>query len=320
MLVRATLAGLLAFISWSVQAVETSLNEFSDRIGQCISQQFSDGSTPEIFAQIELPEACPQLAGMLAGHSELNSTLSLDQDAINLAELEDLRYLVTHISNPAPERVELKLTSLQGILDNALQDIPRQQKTGWWKQFLDWLFSRDPGEKDAADHRWLADFLDKLTPSASTARLILYTSTFLITALALALIWHEVRLGKAAGWSWLQRKPATNTRAENISGRTDTTSVNPDALPDSLPALLNVCIDYLINTRRLPERKSQTNHEFLSYLQTRNDAAAPHFSTLCQQAERVIYGDRHPDPSAVTQCLGEAKSLLSTALPGESTT
>ncbi|HHJ15692.1 MAG TPA: DUF4129 domain-containing protein [Gammaproteobacteria bacterium] len=317
MLVRGTLAGLLALAAGSVQAAETDLGELTDRINQCIEQQFSDDAVPAIFAQIDLPEACPRLAGMLAGHGELIATLSLDPNSSNLAELADLRHMVASLLHPAPDRIELERSGLPGILDDALQDITTQQKTGWWKQLIDWLMRRDPGEEENADLRWLENFLEKLTPSAATARAILYSSAFLIAALALALIWHEVRLGKAAGWSLLRKGSARNTREEDLSGLTDSFSVNPDALPASLPALLNICIDYLISTRRLPERKSRTNHEFLNHLQTRNDAAAPPFSALCRQAERVLYGGQHPDPSVIEQCLGDARSLLSAAPPAD---
>jgi len=195
-----------------------------------------------------------------------------------------------------------------------------EQQTGWWKQLIDWLFHRDPGENDDADFRWLESFLKKLTLSASTARTILYTSTLLIAALALGLIWHEVRLGKAAGWSLFRRRSAKNTREEDLSDLENTLSINHDSLPEKLPALLNVCIDYLIKKHRLPERKSQTNHEFLTWLRTRNDAAAAPFSTLCKQAERVLYGDRRLDPDVAEQCRNEAKTLLSTVPPVESST
>lgn len=307
-------------MAFSTQAVETSLNALSDQIDQCINQQFADDATPAIFAQIDLSEECPKLAGMLAVHSELTSTLSVDQDSSNLAELADLRYLAANMRNPVRDNVKLELSGLHDILDDALLDIPREQQTGWWKQLIDWLFHRDPGENDDADFRWLESFLKKLTLSASTARTILYTSTLLIAALALGLIWHEVRLGKAAGWSLFRRRSAKNTREEDLSDLENTLSINHDSLPEKLPALLNVCIDYLIKKHRLPERKSQTNHEFLTWLRTRNDAAAAPFSTLCKQAERVLYGDRRLDPDVAEQCRNEAKTLLSTVPPVESST
>lgn len=303
----------------AVQAAETSLTELSDQLNRCIDQQFADASTAVIFAQINLSEECPQLAEKLAGHSELTSTLSLDQDSINLAELADLRYFVVHMRHPGPGRVQLELSDLQGILDNALRDIPQEPQSSWWKQFIDWLFRHKPGENEDIDFSWLENLLGKLMPSASVARIILYASAFLIAALALAMIWHEVRLGKAAGWSLFRRRFAKNARAENLSGLANTLPINPDALPTNLPALLNVCIEYLIGMRRLPERKSQTNHEFLSYLQTRNDAAVPQFNALCRQAERVLYGGQHPDSSVVKRCRSEAKSLLFAVTSEEST-
>ncbi len=316
---RVLWVGLLVFITGSGQAAETSLAELSDQINQCIDQQFTDGATPAIFEQINLLEECPQLAGTLAGHNEFTATLSPDHDSNNLAELADLSYLLTNIRYPAPRHIALERSSLQAILDDALQEIPQQQSTSWWKEFIDWLFSRDLEENTDADLRWLETLLEKLTLSASTARIILYTSAALITILAVVLIWHEIRLGKTAGWSLFRRRFAKKTREENLSSPVNTEPVNPDTLPANLPILLNICIDYLISTSRLPERKSQTNHEFLNYLQARGDMATRQFGLLCQQAERVLYGDQHPDPSIVERCLREAKSLLSTSEPVEST-
>lgn len=319
MLLLATLVSLLAFMPLAVQANGIDLAELSDEINQCIDRQFADDATPAILEQINLPDACPSLAGSLAGNSEFISVLSPDWDSNNLAELADLRYFIAHMRYPAPSRVELELSSLPGILDDALQDVPLEPQTSWWKQLIDWLLHRDPTDRDDADFRWLENLLEKMAVSASTAKTILYTSAFLIAALALALIWHEVRLGGASGRSLFRRRSARNIREENLYGLADTMSVNPDKLPASLPELLNVCIDHLISWRRLPERKSQTNHEFLRYLQARDDAVAPQFGTLCQQAERVLYGGHRPDPTVVKRCLDEASSLLSTAMPAEST-
>jgi len=318
-MVRVIWIGLLVFIPLSGQAAGTGLAELTDQINQCIDQQFTDDATPAIFAQIDLSEECPKLAEKLAGHSEFTTILSPDQNSNNLAELADLRYLIRHMRYPAPSRVKLERSTLQGILDEALQEIPRQQPTSWWKQFIDWLFQQDPGESDDVDLRWLENFLEKLTLSPSTAKTFLIATAVLITILALVLIWHEVRLGKSAGWSLFRRKVAKKAREEEFSSLENTLSINPDALPASLPVLLNTCIDFLISKSRLPERKSQTNHEFLSHLQARDDAAAQQFGVLCQQAERVLYGDRHPSPSVVEQCLSEAKSLLATTAPAEST-
>jgi len=314
-----TLVSLLAFMPLAVQANGTGLADLSDEISRCIDQQFADDATPAILEQINLPDACPSLAEHLAGDSEFISALSPDWDSNNLAELADLRYFIAHMRYPAPRRVELEHSSLQGILDDALQDAPLEQQSNWWKQLIDWLFRRNPTDKGDADFRWLENFLAKIAVSASTAKTILYTSAFLIAALALALIWHEVRLSRASGRSLFGRRSARNAREENLYGAADAMSVNPDKLPASLPDLLNVCIDYLISWRRLPERKSQTNHEFLRYLQSRDDAVAPQFGTLCQQAERVLYGGHRPDPSVVDHCLDEARSLLSAAAPAEST-
>ena len=319
MFARATWISLLAVMSLTAQATNVSLDTLYNQLDQCIDRQFDDSSTPAIFEQIDLAEACPQLSMLLAGDNELISTLVPDPETASLAELADLRYLVTQLHYPAAGHVELEYAGLQAMLDDALQDIPPAQHTSWWKQFIDWLFDRDPDESDEEDLRWLESFLEKLTLSASAARIILYTSILLVVALAVGMIWHEIRLGRTAGGSWSGRRSARNTREELFSDLANTLSVNPAALPRSLPALLNVCIDYLINGQRLPERKSQTNHEFLAYLQLHDDVAALPFSTLCQQAERVLYGDQAPDAETAARCLYEAKRLLAGTTPVGST-
>jgi len=314
---RATWVGLLVCLSGFVQADGTRLNALSEQINQCIDRQFVDGATPAIFARIDLPETCPQLSVLLDGPGKFTSILSTDQDTGNLAELVDLRYLVANMRQPVRGGLKLDLSPPPGLLDNALQLKHKAQQTGWWKQFIDWLFQRDPDEKSDADFLWLKHFFEKLTLSATTARIIFYISTFVLVMLALGLIWREIRLCKTDGWQLFRRRSATNTREEDLSDQGNGLSINPDTLPANLPALLNVCIDYLIGKQRLPENKSQTNHEYLTHLQKGDDAAAMPFNTLCQQAERVLYGGLNPDPEVTEHCLNEAKSLLSVITPGD---
>ena len=86
----------------------------------------------------------------------------------------------------------------------------------------------------------------------------------------------------------------------------------PDAqqLPGKVPELLNVCIDYLIRSQRLPEARSSTNREFLRHLLRRGDSAASGFDQLLQQAECVLYGNRHIDTQTLQQCRRQAVALL----------
>ena len=294
-------------------ADETLLADLSDQISECIDRQFEDDASPAIFAPIDLAAECPQLAVKIAERPDVIATLPIDQDSGNLAQLADVRYFIAQIRRSNPSLAKLDFSGLPRILADALQNKVQDRTSSWWEQLIDWLFRRDPADNDEQDLRWLENILKHFTLSASTARVVLYTGSLLIVVLALVLVGRELRFSKAMGRPLFRRTNTANTREENFSGLADTASINVDKLPENPPALLAICIDYLISKQRLPERRSQTNRQFLHHLQAHNDVSVASFKILFQQAERVLYGGHCAEKAVIEDCLGEVKRLLSQA-------
>ena len=312
------------FLLWPMlaSAEKSYLTDLSEQLTFCINQQFTDYSTPALYAELDLQEVCPLLFEAVEGHNnsrqqsadELSflSTFSVNTSSTNIAELMDLSYFVANSQYRPTAQYVVNFSELDDILASTLQQQNQQVHISWWQRFINWLSSKKETDKDEVDLRWLEDFVKKFALSEATAKIVLYAGSIFIVLLTLILVFREIYLSRLSAhsfWYWRRKKPSK--QSVDYLAPHEQTDIIPDELPVRLPELLNICIDYLIRWQRLPARKSQTNYEFLRYLRLSDDVVARPFSMIFQHAERDIYGGHTPDDAIIECCHDEARAILS---------
>ena len=279
-------------------------NELTD----CIDLQFERSPAPDSFSEIDLAVDCPELLLSLAVSTWVDKTSLSNHDHPGLAQLADLRYfLLGTFSHPESGR-SLDFSRLESILAATLDTQDHDQGQNWWERLLSWLRQRHK-DQDETDIRWLDAWLEKISLSETTAEIITWSTTALLLLLATGLVINEVRLARQGRSAFRPHR----TVHSGPTGAMPVAAATPAAaqqLPGKVPELLNVCIDYLIRNQRLPEARSSTNREFLRHLLRRGDSAASGFDQLLQQAECVLYGNRHIDTQTLQQCRRQAVALL----------
>jgi hypothetical protein len=306
-IIRVLVAGALSFPGYCSASGSNDAILYNE-LTECIDLQFEGTPAPESFSEIDLAADCPELLLSLAGSIWVDKTSLANHDYPNLAQLADLRYFLGGAFHPPVSGWIPDLSRLESILAETLDTEDRDRGQSWWERLLYWLRQRHKG-RDEADLRWLEAWLEKLALAETTAEYIAYGVSALLILVAVGLVLNEVRLVRQGR---PERRPRNSARGDP-AGATAVTSGTPSevqSLPRNAPELLNVCIDYLIQNRRLPEARSRTNREFLRHLYHTGDSAAPGFHHLLQQAECALYGDRPVDAYALQQCHRKAAALL----------
>ena len=308
--IRVLVAGAL-FVAGYCSASGSNDAVLYNELSDCIDVQFEHSPAPDSFSDIDLAADCPALMFSLADSIWVDRTALANHDHPNLAQLADLRYfLLGTFSQPKSGRA-LDFSRLESILATALDTDDHEPEQNWWERLLSWLRQRQP-DQDDTDIRWLDAWLKQFSFSETTAKVITYSITALLLLLAAGLVINEVRLARQGQPVFRPRRTAHRAPV-GAAPVAATTPQDEQQLPDKVPELLNVCIDYLIHKQRLPEVRSSTNREFLHHLLHRGDSAACGFEQLLQQAECALYGDRHIDAQALQQCRRQATALLGTS-------
>lgn len=313
---RAGLTSLLLCLSGMLYAEAKSDRALYQALSDCIEAQFETHAEPRSDLQVELAEQCPDLHKTLKANVWLREDLALAEQSLTLAELADLRFFVAGRLSTSGQSLKFDFERLPATLAAAYEPEQTLSETNWWQGLLNWLRQRK-GDEQQADLRWLEQWLEDLTPSAATTKRLFQGLTAVLVILAVALIGHEIYLAKRGKPLWrrsLRARAATDPMQ----------SVAADALSqpvrsETLPGLLNGCIEHLIANQRLPENRGKTNREFLHYLHTRQDPAAAAFAQLLERAEAVLYGGQQVDAATATACRAAASSLLQPLPPGAST-
>jgi len=261
---------------------------------------------------------CPQLRDKL--HNSFLGAVTFDGRFADLTyrELLDIQKLLAARLEPVPTRISFSYTNLDQILSDTLVVGANAKKLSWWDKFLAWLEEK-LRTQDSTDLKWLEDILKALTFSEETRKFILYGSFAIIILLALAIVGNELK----AGGIFRCRTRAKRSVDASVSTSTSNMSkalLTPESvqkLPQQMQpqALLNLCINHLIRSEKLPDDRSRTNREFLRLFgNTNNQNLAQSFRDLVERAERSLYGGEQLSSEALSECFERSRRLLGTAV------
>ena len=309
LLFRALVAGAL-FYTGHCSASASNDTVLYTALDECIDTQFENSSTPDSYSEIDLAADCPDLLRNLTDSDWLERTAFGNYHSPSLAQLADLRFFLLGSLTELQPGATLDFSPLESILTETLDTDKHEQGQNWWEQLLGWLRQRHK-DRDNVDLLWLDEWLEKFSLTEATAKLLLYSITFILILLAVGLVINEVRLTRQ-GRSLFRSRATTRSGAAAAVAEGSATLTDTQQPAHTAPGLLNVCIDYLIQHRRLPQARSKTNREYLLHLTHNGDGAAASFELLLQQAERILYGDRQIDADTLQHCHQQANALLGT--------
>jgi hypothetical protein len=259
----------------------------------------------------QLETLCPGLTQAL---SELGLAQQIGEEwrgrlnLLALGQLADLQRYYDGAPRVAAPRVEA-LASVASSL--RVQTAPQS----WWQRFKSWLRSllRQDEAPSRADFGWLERLLSHLKLKPWLAQAVGYTTIGLVIALALWIIWRELRQAKVF------------TRHRKAAGRIERTGWMPpafapdlrgadlDALPlwDRPAVLLQLLVQALRQSDRLGLERALTFRELSERVKLDDDLQRTRFERVARLAERQRYGVRSQPPS-----LGSDEQLRETLADG----
>ncbi len=181
-----------------------------------------------------------------------------------------------------------------------LQSAPQS----WWQRFKSWLRSllRQDEMPSRADNGWLERLLALLTFRPWVARAIGYTTIGLVIALALWIIWRELRYANLL--TRRQRPSGGNARNEWMpQGLTaEARAGDLDRLPlwERPALLLQLLVQALRQSQRLDLERALTFRELSERARLDDELQRIRFERIARLAERQRYGARGRSPAPVS--------------------
>jgi hypothetical protein len=259
------------------------------RSGSPTGQQFKG------LEQLETP--CPGLSQAL---SELGLTQQIGEewrgrlDPWAIGQLVDLRRFYEGEPRADAPRIE---TLAAAVTSLHVQNSPQT----WWQRFKSWLRSllRQDELPESGNFGWLERLLSHLKLTPWVAQAIGYTTIGLVVALALWIVWRELRQanlltrrrrasGGLARAEWMPQAFAAEVRAGDL-----------DRLPLSeRPALLlQLLVQALRQSQRLGLERALTFRELSERARLDDELQRRSFECIARLAERQRYGARGQSPT-----------------------
>lgn len=259
---------------------------------------------------INLSQDCPEAYRYLQQKDVLQSTeVDFTQPLIS----SQLEFLQRNLTPPLLNRWHPDYQKLQPLLDDIL--IKTNRDDGWivWEAFISWLRQLKL-EQYAEGLTDFANFIESITPTKETMKMVLATLIILVLIIILYYILLEFRHAGLLPWG---RKKQDN-KLIDIS-RLSTDLNHPEwqeivRLPTQKQpaAILKYVLHYLTENDLLNYESANTNLELFKLLKKTSPDLASNFKELLHDVEPVIYGNRETDDLTL-QRIHHAASLMTSA-------
>lgn len=245
----------------------------------------------------QLETLCPGLTQAL---SELGLTQQIGEEwrgrlnPLALGQLADLRRFYEGEPRFEAPRVD-SLAAMVSALH--VQNAPQS----WWQRFKSWLRSllRQDEVPSSADFGWLERLLSHLKLNPWLARAVGYTTIGLVIALALWIVWRELRQANV-----FTRYRRTSSGIERtvwtpLASAADVRAGDLDTLPlwERPSMLLQLLVQALRQSNRLGLERALTFRELSERARLDDDLQRARFERITRLAERQRYGARSQPPS-----------------------
>jgi hypothetical protein len=246
---------------------------------------------------------CPDLPGALSQSSVapwLPADWNRPDNQLSAAGLAELRTLLTRPPIKAQRRAP-RVDTVAALLATFVQS--ERTNSSWWDRFRQWL-RRILATRPTQDESWLQRLLVKVFTS-NAADTIAWTSLALVVALALGIIFNELRLagviGRGGRGRRTERTPtAAATGLEQIARATPA---------EQARMLLEFIARRLAEQQRLPPARALTTRE-LTQRARLPEAERASLAELASVCERVRFSGREVPGASLAEAIIRGKSLL----------
>ena len=263
-----------------------------------------------------IQKRCPDLLPAIAGASwrELvPHTLRERREELSAESLRALIELVRGASEPGVSGAAPQVAQLAPVL--AELGARGQEGATRWERFKRWLKELRKGRKDD-DEGMLARWSRELSTSEGVARIVGYVGYALLAALALFVIWGELR---AAGlFSARRRASAREAPEAQWRRRLMLTDVGAAPLAERPGMLLRLLGEALTRAHRLPAAQGLTAGAIARRAQLEAQADRAELAQVALATDEIRYADRVPPQADLEATVERAKALLArfARLPG----
>ena len=249
---------------------------------------------------------CPDLPGALS-QSPVAAWLPADwnrpDNQLSAAGLAELRVLLTQppirAQRPAP-----RVDTVAALLATFVQS--ERTNSSWWDRFRQWLRGI-LATRPAPDESWLQRLLVKVFTS-NAADTIVWTSLALVVALALGIIFNELRLAGVIGRGERggRRRRAERSPTAAATGLEQIARATP---AEQARMLLEFIARRLAEQQRLPPARALTTRE-LTQRARLPEAERASLAELASVCERVRFSGREVPGASLAAAIVRGKSLL----------
>ena len=176
-----------------------------------------------------------------------------------------------------------------------------------WERFKRWLKDLRNGRQEG-DEGWLTRWSREITTSEGMARIVSYIGYGVLAALALFVIWSELR---AAGlFSARRRAAARNTPEAQWRRRLMLADVSAAPLAERPGMLLRLLGEALTRAHRLPAADGLTAGAIARRAELDADADRAELARIARTSDEVRYADQVPADDELERTVATAQSLL----------
>jgi len=265
---------------------------------------------PRVDIGIErVQRRCPELLPALDSspwREMLPRTLRERREEISAESLRALAELLRHANETRPARAAPRQDVLAPVLA-ALGEQGRQGVTRW-ERFKRWLKQKFEDRKDEDEAGWLEKWSRQFRTSEGVSRALTYLGYALVIALALFVVWGELRAaGLLGGFRRAARRanPAAEWRRRLMLA-----DVNAAPLADRPGMLLRLLGEALTRAHRLPAADGLTARAIARRAELDSPADRTELDRVAATADEVRYADRRLADETLEETVGAAKVLL----------
>ena len=265
---------------------------------------------PRIDIGIErVQRRCPELLTALDSspwRELLPHTMRERREEISAESLRALADLLRHANDSAPARAAPR----QEVLEPVLAELGEQGRQGVtrWERFKRWLKQKFEDRKDDDEAGWLEKWSRQFRTSEGVSRALTYLGYALVIALALFVVWGELRAAGLLGG--LRRAARRASPAAEWRRRLMLADVNAAPLADRPGMLLRLLGEALTRAHRLPAADGLTARAIARRAELDSPADRTELERVAATADEVRYADRQLADETLEETVGTAKVLL----------
>ena len=255
-----------------------------------------------------IQKRCPDLLPAIASapwHALVPSTLRERREELSAESLRALAALIRGANAaPAPAAAP-DVAQLAPVL--AALGAHGQEGATRWERFKRWLKDLRNGREEG-DEGWLSRWSREITTSEGVARIVSYIGYGMLAALALFVIWSELR---AAGlFNARRRAAARNSPEAQWRRRLMLADVSAAPLAERPGMLLRLLGEALTRAHRLPAADGLTARAIARRAELDADADRVELAGVARLSDEVRYAGRVPADDELERTVTMAQDLL----------